>query len=147
MGKRPKGFVLEVITADCMNKEETHYGELFVQMLETIVECYSHEMGLGIVPWISDPSLPDNSITSGLSFAAFQGFYNKVKNHAIIGREALTLDDQDEATEKWRILFGNRFPKPPLLKAAGLLDTAPTVTGAVFPTHPVRLPNKPSGFA
>ena len=147
VGKRPKGFVLEVITADCMNREETHYGELFVQMLETIVERYAYSISLGTVPQISDPSLPANNITDGLSFAAFQGFYDKVKNHAIIGREALSLDDQGEATEKWRILFGNRFPKPPVLKAAGLLDTAPTVTGAVFPTHPVRPPNKPAGFA
>ena len=147
VGKRPKGFVLEVITADCMNKEETHYGEVFVQMLETIVEHYSYEVSFGNVPWIPDPSLPSNSVTDGLSFAAFQGFYNKVKNHAIIGREALSLDDQDKATEKWRILFGNRFPKPPAGKAAGLLDPTPAVTGMVFPDHPVRPPNKPAGFA
>ena len=147
VGKRPKGFVLEVITADCMNEEETHYGELFVQMLETIVERYVSNVSSGIVPWISDPSLPENCITDGLSFAAFHGFYNKVKNHAVIGREALSLDDQDKATDKWRVLFGNRFPKPPLRKAAGLLDPAPAVTGLVFPDHPVRPPNKPAGFA
>lgn len=147
VSKRPKGFVLEVITADCMNREETHYGELFVQLLETIVERYAYSTSLGTVPQISDPSLPENNITDGLSFAAFQGFYNKVKNHAVIGREALSLDDQNKATEKWRMLFGSRFPKPPAGKAAGLLDPAPTVTGMVFPDHPVRPPNKPEGFA
>ena len=147
VGKRPKGYVLEVIAANCMNQRETHYGELFVKMLETIVEKYAFEVSLSMVPTIDDPSLPGNNITEGLSFAAFEGFYNKVKSHAVIGREALSLEDQEKATEKWRILFGDRFPKTPIRKEASLFDPAPAATGLVFPDRPVRPPNKPAGFA
>jgi hypothetical protein len=147
VGKRPKGFILEVLAAENMSLSETHYGKLFVQMLESIVDRYHSEVSLGIVPELEDPSMPGNNILSGLSFAAFESFYNKVKAHAAIGRKALAIDDQDKATEKWRILFGERFPKPPVRKSTGLLETATTSSGLVFPDHPVRPANKPAGFA
>lgn len=145
--KRPKGFILEVIAAECMSSTEIHYGELFVQLLERVVNRFAYEVSIGVVPTLEDPSLPGNNIMAGLSFAAFEGFYNKVKAHAVVGRVALSFDDQDQATEKWRILFGDRFPKPPLQKATGLLESAATSTGLVFPDHPVRPANKPAGFA
>lgn len=147
VGKRPKGFILEVLAADNMSATETHYGKLFVQMLESIVYRYRNEVSLGVVPVLEDPSMAGNNILDGLSFAAFESFYNKMKTHAAIGRAALQLDDQNQATKKWRILFGERFPKPPVRKSAGLLETARTSSGLVFPDHPVRPANKPAGFA
>ena len=147
VGKRPKGFVLEVLAAHHMNAAETHYGELFVGMLESIVASYAYEVSLGIVPSLEDPSMPGNNVLAGLSFAAFEGFYNKVKAHAAIGRYALGLADQDKATEQWRRLFGERFPKPPIRKSTGLLETAAVSSGLVFPDRPVRPANKPQGFA
>lgn len=147
VGKRPKGFILEVLAAENMSISETHYGKLFVQMLENIVDRYRFEVSVGVVPTLEDPSMPGNNILDGLSFAAFESFYNKVKTHAAIGRAALDLDDQEKATEKWRILFGERFPKPPVRKSSGLLETAATSSGLVFPDHPVRPANKPAGFA
>lgn len=116
-------------------------------MLERIVARYAIDIAIGNVPTLEDPSMPGNNILGGLSFAAFEGFYNKVKTHADIGRAALYLDDQDKATEKWRVLFGERFPKPPIRKSSGLLDTAAVSSGLVFPDRPVRPVNKPKGFA
>lgn len=147
VGKRPKGFVLEVLAAHNMSRTETHYGELFVGMLENIVNSYALEVSLGTVPSLEDPSMPGNNVLAGLSFSAFEGFYNKVKGHAAIGRYALNLQDQDKATEQWRRLFGERFPKPPIRKSTGLLDTAAISSGLVFPDRPVRPANKPKGFA
>ena len=147
LAKRPKGFILEVLAAKCMNSTETHYGELFVQLLESVVDCFAFDVMIGVVPTLEDPSMPGNNILSGLSFAAFEGFYNKMKAHATIGRAALELDDQNKATEKWRQLFGERFPKPPLKKSIGLLGAAAASPGLVFPDHPVRPANKPAGFA
>lgn len=147
VGKRPKGFILEVLAADNMSTTETHYGKLFAQMMESIVDRYRYEVRWGIVPVLEDPSMPGNNILEGISFAAFESFYNKVKTHAAICRAALELVDQEPATEKWRILFGERFPKPPAGKSAGLLETATVSSGLVFPDHPVRPANKPAGFA
>ncbi len=147
VAKRPKGFVLEVLAAENMSATESHYGELFVGMLESIVTRYAFDISISNVPALEDPSMPGNNILGGLSFAAFEGFYNKIKTHAVIGRAALNLDDQDKATEKWRVLFGERFPKPPIRKSSGLLDTAAVSSGLVFPDRPVRPVNKPKGFA
>ena len=147
VSKRPKGFILEGITADCMSSTETHYGELFVQLLESIVDRYALDISLGVVPALEDPSMPGNNILGGISFSAFEGFYNKAQSHAEIGRAALELDDQDKATDEWRKLFGERFPKPPIRKSTGLLGSAATSSGLVFPNHPVRPANKPAGFA
>lgn len=147
IAKRPKGFILEVLAADSMSPRETHYGELFVQMFEQIVERYSYEIAIGMVPVIDDPSMPGNNILEGLSFDAFKGFYKKIEEHAAIGRAALKLEDQDKATEHWQTLFGSRFPKPPAKKSGGLLESSTASAGLVFPDHPVRPANKPAGFA
>jgi len=147
VGKRPKGFVLEVLAANHMGRTETHYGELYVGLLESIVARYAVDVDLGVAPTLEDPSMPNNNVLSGLSFAAFEGLFNKIKAHAAIGRHALSLDDQDKATEQWRRLVGERFPKPPIRRSTGLLDTAAVSSGLVFPDRPVRPANKPRGFA
>lgn len=42
--------MLEVLAAHNMSRTETHYGELFVGMLENIVNRYALEISLRIVP-------------------------------------------------------------------------------------------------
>ena len=147
IAKRPKGFVLEVFAAECLDPYETHYGELFVKMLERFVDTYADDFRWGRVPNLGDPSLVGNNILSGLSFDAFAGFYKKAEAQASIGRQALSLADQDKATGKWRELFGDRFPKPPTRKAAGLIKPATVGSGLTFPDRPIRPPSKPEGFA
>ncbi|MEW8693091.1 MAG: hypothetical protein AB2535_18795 [Candidatus Thiodiazotropha endolucinida] len=147
ISKRPKGFVLEVIAAECLNPNEKHYGELFVQMLERIVECYTDDIHYGVVPFLDDPSLPGNNILTGVSFDAFKGFYNKVVEHAVIGRNAILMTDQDQATEEWQKLFGGRFPNPPDRKDSGIMESTTVGAGLTFPDHPVRPRNTPEGFA
>ena len=78
--------MLEVIAAECINPDEKHYGELFVQMLEKIVVRYANDIRYYSVPWLEDPSLPGNNVLAGVSFDSFNGFYNKVVEHAAIGR-------------------------------------------------------------
>lgn len=73
VSKKPKGFVLECFTAESMSFTEKQYGELFVGMLESFVSTYAWHISQGQVPFIPDPGVPGNSVTSGLSFAAFEG--------------------------------------------------------------------------
>lgn len=146
IAKKPKGFVLECITAECMDFQETYYGELFVKTLETIVSKYGFYVSLGQVPPINDPSVPGNLVTDGITPDAFSGFYNKVKAHADIGRKALNHTDPEKATEFWRIIFGDRFPKTVVEKNNELTPTAVNTSQFSFPNKPV-VPNKPKGFA
>jgi hypothetical protein len=147
VSKKPKGFVLECFTAESMSLAEKHYGELFVGMLESFVSTYGCHVSQGQVPFIADPGVQGNSVTSGLSFAAFEGFYNKAKAHAETGRKALGEEDADKAVALWRQIFGYRFPKfGDAKKAVGLLTGATATDSLTFPDRPVR-PNKPDGFA
>ncbi|WP_066385772.1 SMODS domain-containing nucleotidyltransferase [Neobacillus mesonae] len=145
ISKKPKGFVIECIVAECMDKSEKNYGELFVQTLEEIVAKYKVYIDLKILPRIEDPGVAGNSVTDGMTFEAFKGFYNKAKAHAEIGRKALDETDGEESLKLWRSIFGDRFPKNKGTSNS-LLKNALVPPALSFPDRPVE-PKKPGGFA
>ncbi len=146
ISKKPKGFVIECIVAECMDYGETYYGELFVKTLEKIVEKYEWNVDNNIVPIIADPGGSGTPVTDGITSDAFNGFYNKVKKHAELGRKALNETDSEKATGLWRQIFGDRFPETKGTKSESLLAAPVGLTSPSFPNRPVR-PNKPKGFA
>lgn len=147
ISNKPKGFVLECFAAECLDFTERHYGELFVGTFEAFVSKYASYIELGLVPAVPDPGVPGNSVTTGLSFAAFEGYYNKVNAHAELGRQALQEEDADKAITLWRQIFGDRFPKfGTAKKSTGLLASPSVASPLTFPNRPVS-PNKPDGFA
>ena len=148
VGRKPKGFVMECIVAECMNYYEKNHAELFVSTLETIVSKYASWISIGTAPFISDPGVPGNSVTYGMTFAAFEGFYNKAKKHAELGRQAINEEDPEKELKMWREIFGERFPSSAAaLKSAGLLGSSLSSGGTLsFPDRPVN-PREPGGFA
>ena len=146
VSKRPKGFVIECIVAECMDPEETQYADLFIGTLERIVNQYALNIAIGSLPHIDDPGVPGNSVTDGTTFAAFEGFYNKAKAHAKLGRRAQKEQDPDKALAMWRKIFGPRFPASSGSKSNSLLSDAVVPTGLTFPDRPIT-PRKPGGFA
>lgn len=160
VSKRPKGFVLECLAADCMDRKEAHYGELFVGTLEKIAAKFGPWAAAGILPYLEDPGVLGNSVMSGMTVPAFQGFMAKVEEHAKLGRSALEEKDLEKATARWRTIFGWRFPATEVREASNLLKAASAapsslVTGGLlgtgggalsFPNRPVT-PVKPAGFA
>lgn len=147
IAKRPKGFVVERMVADCMNRWETQHDELFVGTLEGIVTRYAPSVWRGEVPWIADPGVSGKSVTDGMTFDAFLGFYNKAKAHAELGRRAMDEEDPEKELRLWRQIFGPRFPAPAVAaKSASLLDEAAVPTGLSFPDRAIS-PRKPGGFA
>lgn len=146
ISKRPKGFVIECIVAECMDYEETQYVDLFVGTLEEIVNRYATHISLKCLPRIDDPGVPGNSVTAGMTFAAFEGFYNKAKAHAELGRCAQSEHDPTESLSLWRKIFGPRFPASNGTKSKSLLSDAAVPMGLTFQDRPVT-PQKPGGFA
>ena len=146
VSKRPKGFVIECIAAECMDFEETQYADLFLGTLEGIVRRYALSVAADRLPYIEDPGVPGNSVTTGMTFAAFEGFYSKAKAHAELGRRAQKEQDPDKALALWRKIFGPRFPASSADKSNGLLGEAVVPSGLEFPDRPV-IPRKPGGFA
>lgn len=145
ISKYPKGFVIECITAACMDRAETNYGRLFALTLQAIADRYRLFLLLDMVPRIDDPGVPGNSVTDGMTKSAFEGFCKKAEIHARVALQALDESDSEKAMQLWWSIFGKRFPKPRSEKAS-LLKKAAVIEGLVFPDRPVR-PNKPTGFA
>ncbi len=147
ISKRPKGFVIECIVAECFDADESDYAELFLGTLDEIVSKYQAYVAAGILPLIADPAVPGNYVTSGLAFDAFEGFYNKVMSHAGIGEKIRAETDPDEEVKLWRKIFGGRFPSAGgTARADSLLQEATLVSPFTFPDRPVA-PKKPGDFA
>ncbi len=144
--KRPKGFVIETVVAECMDPKDGQYATLFVGTLEAIVNRYQIHVLAKTVPQIPDPSVPGNIVTKRLSFDDFELFYEEAQTHAELGRQALEESDSDKALEMWREILP-RFPASgKMASSASLLTTAAVSTSLVFPDRPV-VPKKPGGFA
>ena len=151
-GKRPKGFMLEVLVARHAPAGEAHFGEAFTQMLENIYAAYGSMATLGIKPTLADPALPGNDVLGKVSITDWKNFIECVRVHAGYARKAQTEEDMEEATRLWRKLFGARFKNTANpAKAASLARSAvaPAVGGAgyAFPNVPAAPPNKPRGYA
>jgi predicted nucleotidyltransferase len=148
VGSKPKGFVMECIVSENMDLNETNHAELFVGTMEAIVNKYDFSVFMGKVPFIADPGVPGNNVTYGMTFAAFEGFYNKAKKHAELGRRAIDEDDPEKELKLWREIFGDRFPAPGVAKRAASLLSDPLnpAGGLAFPDRPVT-PREPGGFA
>lgn len=147
ISKRPKGFVIECIVAECMDYQENQYADLFLGTLETIVSRYAVDVAYGRVPLIPDPAVPGNYVTTGMTFDAFEGFYNKAKAHAELGRCAQAETDPVKSLTMWREIFGVRFPATEAANFNELLDAAARPQGITFPNRPIFPNNKPRGFA
>ena len=149
-GKRPKGFVLEVLVSLHAPRGEAHYGEAFAKMLKSIYDSYGALAAIGSKPFIQDPSLPGSDILSKVSITDWKNFIERVRVHAGYARRAQDEQDLEEATRLWRTLFGDRFKSTAQpAKAAVLTRTAaaPAVGSAyTFPNAPAA-PTNPRGFA
>ncbi len=150
-GKRPKGFVLEVLVSKHAPSNEKHYGEAFAKMFESIYASYGTLAEAGIKPTIADPALPSNDILSKVSITDWKNFIERVRVHSGYARRAQDEEDMEEATRLWRKLFGWRFKSTAnAAKAESLASyaAAPAVAaqGYTFPNAPAA-PTKPRGFA
>lgn len=151
-GKRPKGFVLEVLVALHAPRDEAHFGEAFARMLQSIYDAYGARAEAGLKPYIDDPGLPGNDILSKVSITDWKNFIERIRVHAGYARRAQDEKDMEEATRLWQKLFGKRFKATSTsAKAENLAGNAvaPAVGGSAgytFPNEPAA-PKKPRDFA
>jgi hypothetical protein len=150
-GKRPKGFVLEVLVSLHAPREELHLGEAFATMLENIHASYSPLASVDYKPTISDPAIQANDILAKVTVPQWKAFLEKVRVHAEYARRAQDEEDMEEATRLWRKVFGTRFKTTETAaKAAAFSNFAAAPAPAAGYTFPdvMAAPNtKPRGFA
>ena len=148
-GRRPKGFVLELLAAKHAPQSEDHYGEAFAKTLEAMYAAYSALAVVGQKPQIWDPAILGNDVLSKVSFPQWRDFIEKVGVHADYARQAQETDDMEKATRLWRKVFGDRFrntANPSKAASASTLATAAASAGYTFPNADAS-PKKPRGFA
>jgi hypothetical protein len=143
--RHPKGFPLKIIVAECFCKSEADYEEVFLKTLEGIKSRYALSILLGQVPTVADTGITSNSVLARLEFDDFKSFYDKVCEHVTLGRQAQEDSkngDEDAALEKWRKIFGGRFPSAKSLREAMVTEMAKAVAAAQLGGLPVHvLPN------
>jgi hypothetical protein len=150
-GKRPKGFVLEVLVAKHGPKDETHLGEAFAKTLENIYAAHGNLASMGYKPPIDDPAVAGNDILAKVTLPQWTEFLEKVRVQAEYARRAQKEEDMDEATRLWRKIFGPRFRSTDAPAKAAVASTfasgvAPAAGGYTFPNVNAT-PTKPRGFA
>jgi len=148
-GKRPKGFVLEVLVAMHAPRCETHYGEAFAQLLEKLYAAYAAQASIGAKPFIPDPAASNNDILAKVTIAQWKDFIEKVRVHAGYARRAQDEEDMEKATELWRRVFGERFKataSAAKVESYSRYATAAAPAGYSFPDA-MAAPSKPRGFA
>lgn len=147
--KRPKGIALEVLVAKFAPCNETHYGEMFAQLLENIASAYGDMADRGVKPFLADPAMGSNDILSKVSITNWKDFIQRVRIDASRAREAQDTEDMERATELWRGIFGSRFKstaRPAKGSSLAAVVAAPAAAGLTFPDRPVA-PATPRKFA
>ena len=145
VSRHPKSFALEAFIAPYIDEDETHYGQLFHDWCQSFLDAYDVNRRLRFCPILEDPAVPGGDILAGVTDEEFCAYYDKIEQHCAAAAKALAEDDQDRATDYWRRIFGERFPKPkqagsPTKRAAATMSplsftdrkAAPTVRPAKF---------------
>jgi hypothetical protein len=140
-GKRPKGFVLEVLTAMYTPVGEAHYGEAFAKMLENIRDAYHLQASIGCRPIIQDPAVPGNDILAKVSAPQWKEFMEKIRVYAEIARRAQDATNYEDATRQWQRVFGNRFRQS---NTPAKSASASSFAKAVAPAGTYEFPDKPA---
>lgn len=117
VSRHPKSFALETLIAPHISETETNYGQLFHDWCQSFLDAYANERMFGTCPFLDDPAVPGGDILAGVTNEEFCAYYDKIEKHRNDAAKALASDDQDKATDYWRRIFGDRFPKP---KKSGL---------------------------
>lgn len=112
VSRHPKSFALETFIAPHVSETETHYGQLFHDWCQSFLDAYAVNRLLGTCPLLEDPAVPGGNILAGVTNEEFCAYYDKIEKHRDDAAKALMEDDQDKATDYWRRIFGDRFPKP-----------------------------------
>lgn len=112
VSRHPKSFALEAFIAPHVDEDETHYGQLFHDWCQSFVNAYAVNRRLWTCPILEDPAVVGGDVLTGVTDDQFCAYYDKIEKHRDDAAKALAEGDQDNATEYWRRIFGERFPKP-----------------------------------
>ena len=146
VSRHPKSFALEAFIAPHINEDETHYGRLFHDWCQNFLDAYDIYRRLRSCPILEDPAVPGGDILAGVANDEFCAYYDKIEKHRAAASKALSEDDQDKATDLWRRIFGERFPKPKQV-GSSTKRAATTMSPLSFTDRKAAPTTRPAKFA
>jgi predicted nucleotidyltransferase len=111
--KYPKGYPIEHLIGDCCPDGVTTVAQGVTETLEEIVSKYELHAAAKTVPVLPDHGVPEHNVFHRIDGEDFVAFYDEVCEAAKIAREALDADTVKKSADKWRELFGDKFPEAP----------------------------------
>ena len=108
---RPKGYPLEHLIGACCPDDIKSVAKGVTLTLEAIVANYAGHALSKQVPCLPDHGVPEHNVLERVSGEEFAEFYDHATEAAGIAREALNAIDKAKSIEKWRELFGSKFPE------------------------------------
>ena len=106
---RPKGYPLEHLVGVCCPDSITSVADGVTRSLEAIVANYRAYAECKLVPCLWDHGVRHN-VFERVSGEEFADFYEHAEAAAEIAREALDAKTKEKSIEKWKELFGSKFP-------------------------------------
>ncbi len=104
---KPKGFWLECLTAENFDRTKDCYADHFIALMQNVYAKYGDKEN---VPELKDPGLKNESIKTSMTKKEFAKFMEILKNSLEITNDAANTEDDAKSSEKWREVFGPKFP-------------------------------------
>lgn len=111
--KYPKGYPVEHMIGDCCPDNIESVAEGVVATLRNFVDNYSTYRNNGTVPRFPDRGVPSHNVWHRITFDDFLSFYDSTKEYCGLAEEAFNETSLRLQTEKWRDIFGDKFPFAP----------------------------------
>jgi len=111
--KQPKSYPLEHFIGQCCPDGIKSVAEGVAKSLQTIVNIYRTK------PYLKDHGVPEHNVFAKLTDEEYNIFYEQVKVASTTAKEAYESQDINYSVQKWRELFGNKFPEPPKKNSSG----------------------------
>ena len=108
--KYPKGYPIEHMIGDNCPDGIISISEGVCLSLEAIVFNYRIDRLNKRTPALSDRGVPSHDVWKRVSPEDFITFYDHLVTYAKIAREAFDADKLKVQVEKWKELFGDKFP-------------------------------------
>lgn len=108
--KYPKGYPIEHMVGDCCPDGVTSVADGVYQTLQGIVDNYRSERFWKTTPVLPDRGVPEHNVWKRVSSDDFISFYDSVEEYAAMAKEALEAENLKDQVEKWREIFGDKFP-------------------------------------
>lgn len=107
----PKGYPIEHMIGNCCPDGISSVAEGVTKTLENIIDTYYLDYFFNRTPTLPDRGVPEHDVWKRVSVDDFKSFYDSVKEYSALAKEAMEAESLKDQVNKWREIFGEKFPQ------------------------------------